>query len=127
MAVISGRAGMVGTGSDVAGIKSWTLDYTVDILDTTDFADGAATNAARTFVPGLSTWSGSFTGFKDGAPQGLGFTTAITLTLEESETATQKYSGSAWITGQHITTSVDGTVDYTYDFQGTSELTEATA
>ena len=94
------------------------------MLDTTDFADGANTNAARTFIPGLSGWSGTFEGLKDGTPQGLGFSSSIALKLEEDE-ASLIWSGSAFITGIHPSVAVDGVITYTYDFQGTGELTES--
>ena len=125
MAELSGTGGMVYIGADIGGIKSWTIDYTVDMLDTTDFADGNATNAARTFKPGLSQWSGSFEGYKDGAPQALGTSsTAVTLKLEED--STYFWTGSAYITGIHENTAVDGIITISYDFQGTGELTEST-
>uniref|UniRef100_A0A6M3KHU0 Putative tail protein n=1 Tax=viral metagenome TaxID=1070528 RepID=A0A6M3KHU0_9ZZZZ len=110
----------------IGGIKSWTLDATVDMLDSTDFADGNATNAARTFKPGLSIWSGSFEGYKDGAPLTLSFTTPVHLALQESATSGQGWIGMAYITGIHPSVSVDGLVSYTYDFTGQGELTEAT-
>ena len=124
MAHLSGRTGMVNISGDIAGIRNWTLDYTVDMLDTTDFADGAATNAARTFLPGLSQWSGTFEGLKDGAPQALGFASSVTLKLEED--TTYYWQGSAFISGIHPNVAVDGVITYTYDFQGTGELTEST-
>ena len=39
MAHTFGGNGYVDTGSAVSGIKSWTLDYNSDALETTDFAD----------------------------------------------------------------------------------------
>ena len=130
MAEISGRGGEVQFGassSQVIGIKSWTLNYAVEVLDTTDFDNGQATNSPRTFTPGLSGWSGTFEGFKDGAPIALSFTSAASLKLLESQTASQLWTGNAFITGIDPTVAVDGTVDYTYSFQGTGELTEASA
>ena len=124
MAHLAGKGGMVYIGSDIGGIKSWTLDYTVDMLETTDFADGGATNSAKTFIPGLSGWSGSFEGYKDGAPQGLGFSSSVTLKLEED--TTYFWTGSAYITGIHESAAVDGAITVSYDFQGTGELTEST-
>jgi hypothetical protein len=122
MAQISGKAGEVSVaGATVDGIKSWTLDYTVDALDTTDFAD----SGLRTFIAGLSGWSGSFEGFKDGAPTAIG--AEIALILEESTDATQVYTGQAILTGSHPTVSVDGVVGIAYDFQGTTTLTVPTA
>ena len=126
MAHIAGRTGMVYIAADITGCRNWSIDYTVDILDTTDFADGAATNSARTFLPGLSSWSGSFEIVKDGAPMALGTSsTAVTLKLEEDTTTF--WQGSAYITGIHATNSVEGLVMYSMDFQGTGELTESAA
>ncbi len=109
----------------IAGIKSWTLDYTVDMLDTTDFADGAATNNARTFIPGLSSWSGTFEGVKDGAP--LTLFSQVGLELAESTTVTQMWLGNVVIMGIHPNVATDGLVTYTYDYQGVGELVEASA
>ena len=122
MGQISGKAGEVlVAAATVNGIKSWTVDYVVDALDTTDFAD----SGKRTFIAGLSGWSGSFEGFKDGAPTAIG--AEIALILEESTDATQKYTGQAILTGSHPVVSVDGIVGMAYDFQGTSTLTVPTA
>ena len=129
MAHLAGRGGNVsigaGAGTAIVGVKSWTLDFTVDMLDTTDFVDGAATDAARTFLPGLSTWSGTFEVVKEAAPQALGTSsTSININLEELDDTTY-WRGAAFITGIHASVSVDGLVMYTYDFQGTGNLTEA--
>ena len=121
MAKVSGRKGYVNTASLVTGINQWTLDYTVDMLDTTDFsASGVAT-----YIPGVSRWSGSFSGYKDGTPQVLGTTNAITLILGEA--AATNWQGSAYINGVHATTNFDGIVQYQYDFQGTGALTTSSA
>jgi predicted secreted protein len=122
MAHYSGRAGEVDTGSSVTGVKSWTLDYTVSVLDTTDFADAGV----RSILPGVSQWSGSFEGYKDGTAQVLGTSSSVTLSLKETQTASQKWTGSAYITGVHATTAFDGTVNYSYDFEGTGALTVPT-
>jgi len=126
MARLAGKTGMLNLEtSDEAGIRNWTLDYTVDVLDTTDFADGAATNAARTFLPGLSSWSGTFEGLKDGAPYPLTFD-STTQTIKLEEDATHYWEGECFITGITANVSVDGVVTYAYTFQGTGELTEST-
>ncbi len=124
MAHLAGKSGYVDTGSAVSGIKSWTLDYTADILETTDFADVGI----KTYIIGGSGWSGSFEGFKDAAPLALavgGVVAPIALVLKENQTSTQWWSGTAFITGIHINTSDDGIVTYGYDFQGTAGLTVA--
>jgi len=131
MAHLSGKAGNVysttagGTLTGevvVAGMKSWTIDYTSDALEATDFADAGL----KTYIAGLSGWSGSFEGNKDGAP-GLTPGTSYVLDLRESATTTQKYTGTALITGMHGTASVDGIVGLSYDFQGSGTLTVPTA
>lgn len=122
MAHAAGKAGEVDTGASVTGIKSWTLDYTVDPLETTDFAD----SGVASYLVGVSRWSGSFEGFKDGTPQGLAGA-SVTLTLKETQTANQLWTGTAFITGVRPSTAHDGLVTYSYDFQGTGALTVPTA
>ena len=122
MAHLSGKAGYVQSPNTVAGIKSWTLDYTVDTLDATDFDDAGV----RAYIVGCSGWSGSFEGFKDTTPLPLAGA-AVTVKLYESQTANQFWTGSAFVTGIHINSSHDGIVTYSYDFQGTGALTVAAA
>ena len=122
MAHIAGKAGQVDAASAVTGIKSWTLDYTADTLETTDFADAGV----KSYVIGGSGWSGSFEGYKDGTPLPIAGA-AVTIKLYESQTANQFWTGSAFIVGIHPATSNDGVVTYAYDFQGTGALTVAAA
>ena len=105
----------------VAGIKSWTLDQVVDVLECTGFDSGGN----RQFVPVLKGWSGSFEGYKEGAPLAIGTVTG--LELQESATATQQYRGSAIISGPHPKTDIGGLVTYAYDFKGVHALEIATA
>ena len=122
MAHYAGTAGQVDAASNVTGIKSWTLDYTTDTLETTDFADAGV----KAYIIGGSGWSGTFEGLKDGVPLGLAGA-SVAIALKETQTATQKWTGSAFITGIHANTSADGIVTYSYDFQGTGALTVPTA
>lgn len=102
--------------AELDGMKSWTLDYTADTLETTDFAD----SGVKSYVIGGSGWSGAFEGFKDGVPLGIG--AEVYLTLGESNTAHQNWIGKVIITGAHPVTSTDGVVTYSYDYQGTGDL-----
>ncbi len=129
MAHYAGNAGSVAIGADAgtaqSGIKSWTLDYTLSVVDTTDFADAGT----RSILPSVSQWSGSFEGYKDvfATTPVLGVsTTAVNLVLKETATTTQRYSGSAFITGVHANVSYDGVVSYSFDFEGTGALTVPT-
>lgn len=122
MSHLSGKAGFVsitGDATGVAGIKSWTIDYTADVLETTDFADAGV----KTFVVGGSGWSGTFEGLKDAAPIALGTGGSISLRLYEN--ATLYWAGTAFITGISAAAANDGVVTYSYTFQGTAGLTAA--
>lgn len=102
--------------AELDGMKSWTLDYTADTLETIDFAD----SGVKSYIIGGSGWSGSFEGYKDGVPLGIG--SEVYLTLGESSTASQNWIGKVIITGAHPATSSDGVVTYSYDYQGTGAL-----
>ena len=123
MAHLAGKSGYVDTGSAVSGIKSWTLDYVTDTLETTDFADAGV----KTYIVGGSGWSGSFEGYKDGAivvVQG----SAVTLKLYESATCYwYSIASGALITGTHESVAQDGVVSVSYDFQGTGALAHTEA
>ncbi len=121
MARLAGKAGQVHAASEVTGIKSWTLDYEFDVLESTGF-DSAG---VKTFLLGGSGWKGTFEGYKNGAPLTIG--TSLSLSLKESQTATQKFTGTAFVMGLHAVTSHDGLVTYAYDYQGTAALVIPTA
>ena len=124
MAKVSGKSGYVAIGataSRVIGINQWALDYTVDMLETTDFsASGVAA-----YIPGVSRWSGTFSGFKDGAPQTLGTANSVSIFLAED--ANTNWSGVAFLAGIHPANNHDGIISYAYDIQGTGVLTVASA
>lgn len=121
MARLAGTGGQVDAASEVTGVKSWTIDYTFDALESTGFDS----SGHREFIVGLDGWSGSFEGSKNGVPLTIG--SSLSLALKESQTATQKFTGTAYVTGLHANTAVDGLVTYTYDFQGTGALVIPTA
>ena len=119
--VYTTTTGTAGSVAIVAGVKSWTLDYVQDALDSTDFGD----SGVRAFIAGLSGWGGSFEGYKDGAPIAIGLRTV--MEFRESTNTTQKWTGSGFITGIHPSVSLDGVAAISYDFQGTGTLTVPTA
>lgn len=121
MARLAGKAGQVDAAAEVVGVKSWSIDYAYDALEGTGF-DSAG---VREYLPGVSGWSGSFEGYKDGVPLTIG--TEVALALKESQTATEKFTGQAIITGLHAVVSHDGLATYAYDFQGTGVLTIPTS
>lgn len=130
MTKFSGAKGYVGASVTIAGINQWTLDYTVDMLETTDFS----VSGVAAYIPGVSRWSGSFSGYKDGAPKPLGTSATVELWLIESasgtgtaSTETKSWTGNGYISGVHPTTNFDGIVSYAYDFQGAGALTVPTS
>ena len=121
MARVRGCGGSVLIGTvSATGIREWGLDYTVQVLDGRGFDSACNPNP----VLGMIEWKGKFSGPKDGAPLAM-FATAL-LTLKESTTTGQSWSGSALLTGIHPSVSVDGLVEYAYDFEGVGTLTIAT-
>ncbi len=124
MTKFSGAKGYVGASTAIAGINQWSLDYTVDMLETSDFsASGIAA-----YTPGVSRWSGTFSGYKDGAPKALG-TSSVNLWLVESASAAaasseaKVWKGTAYLNGVHPSVNFDGIVSYAYDFTGDGALT----
>lgn len=110
------------TNTDINGIKSWTLDQTVDVVESTSFDD----LGVGAFLGAVTKWSGSFEGYKTGVPIVIDGS-ASTITLNESSTAGQEWSGACILTGISVASSHDGLVTYSFTFQGTGELTEPTA
>jgi hypothetical protein len=104
----------------VDGIKAWSMDYVVEMLETTDFGSAGV----REYIAAGSGWSGTFEGLKDGVPLGIG--SEVVLVLSETNTSGQCWIGDAFITGVHPAVSSDGIVEYSYDFQGTGALQIAT-
>ena len=122
MARLAGHAGDVYiAAAQVAGIKEWSLDYAATALDSSGFDGGQA----KEFIIGQTEWSGSFDGFKDGAPLAIG--SSVSAEFQESATVTQKWTGTVYITDITPGTAVDGIVTYGYSFQGTGALTPPAA
>ena len=117
-----GAVNFVTTGTEVTGIKSWSLDVTRDVVETTSFDD----DAVRAYIGTVSGWSGTFEGYKTGVPIELAGGIDL-IELMETDTATHKWEGNAIITGLTASSAHDGTPLYVYTFQGTGVLTEPTA
>ena len=104
----------------IAGVREWSIDYAAAALDSSGFDGGQP----KTFIVGQSEWSGSFNGFKDGAPLAIG--AILAAEFQESAVATQKWTGNIYITNIRPGAVIDGIVTYGYDFQGTAALTPPT-
>jgi hypothetical protein len=99
-------------GKSIAGIRAWSLDVIANVEDTSSYQDGQT----KVFEVTQKEWSGSFEGFKDGAPLAIG--TVVGLELRESSTSTQQWRGTGIITAIRPGSSVSGMTMYSYDFQG---------
>ncbi len=129
MGVHKGSEGVVKFSTNaVAEIRSYSIETTADTLEDTTMGD-----SARTFLPSLTSWSGSLDCLWDETDTtgqmaaDVGSTITITVFPEGAATGAMRYSGSAIITGKSITGSYDGLVEASISFQGTGALTEATA
>jgi len=108
-------------GVQTVGIREWSLDIVASVVDTTGFSDGQD----KVFTVTQKEWSGSLSGFKDGPPLAIG--TPVAIELMELEVALPGPSTAAWrgqaiITNVRPASTVDGVVQYSYDFQGIHAL-----
>ena len=104
-------------GVQVVGIREWSIDIVASVQDTSGYSDGQT----KVFTVTTKEWSGSFSGFKDGPPLPIG--THVALELMEAEVALPGPSTAAWrgeaiVANLRPSSSVDGVVQYAYDFQG---------
>jgi predicted secreted protein len=118
----NGGVSVDGGSSTLADLDSWTINENADTLETTDFDS----SGEREYLAGLTDWDGSFSGRWEPSQAGA-VTVGSTVTLQLDLNTTYNYSGSAIITGKSVDTNVDGTVDVSYDFQGTATLSETTS
>lgn len=139
MAILTGNNGVVkidnnaGTPTALAAVRSFSVEITSDTIETT-----AMGNDSRTYVKGLSSWSGTADIYFDpaeyptsttgliglnptGSTQVVG-TAPITVELYLNNTS-NKFSGEAIITGFTVNSSMDGMVEASISFQGSGAAT----
>lgn len=123
MAEMSGVDGSVDFSGSSGYVKSWSLSYAGDALETSNFDDSSG---GRTYIPGLTGWSGSFDClYSTSNTAGPGSTGKITLKTDSTGTVGLWY-GDIIITGMDVTTPRDGLVTQSYTFQGTGLLATTT-
>ena len=119
-----GKDGVVKVGTTAVGhVRSWTIDETVDQLETTAMGD-----AYKTRCLALKDWSGSMDVLWDTADAGqtalvVGATVNITV-YPVGETG-DSLTGSVVITGVSTNASYDGLVEASVSFQGNGALTRS--
>ena len=128
MAVFTGKAGVVQTGSNaLAEVRSYSITQTGDTTESTSMGD-----SAKTFEATLTEFSGSVDVFFDDTDSSgqvsLTIVSSFTLNLAPEGTGSGAYklSGSAIVTDITRTAAHDGLVEMTIAFQGTGALTIGT-
>jgi predicted secreted protein len=128
MAVHKGSEGTVHVGTDaVAEIRSYTVDETADVIESTSLGD-----SAKTFEASTTSFSGSIDVFwdeTDTAQTALTVGSSVTIKFypEGASTGDKYYSGTAIVTGVSITANNDSLVEASISIQGSGALTLATA
>jgi predicted secreted protein len=128
MATHKGSEGLIKVGSaTVAEVKSYSLEESADTIETTKMGD-----AARTYLPSLTSFSGSIDCFWDetdtSGQVALAVGASVTLVFypEGADAGDTYYSGTALVTGKTITGSFDGMVEASISVQGTGAITTTT-
>ena len=137
MAILTGNNGVVkidnasGTPTAVAAVRNFSVEQTADTIESTTMG-----NDTRTFLKGLSTWSGSADIYFDPAnltggasviaalmpTGGTVGSSPITVELYLSDTS-NKFSGEAIITGYTVNSAMDGIVEASIAFTGSGACT----
>jgi len=128
MATHAGSEGKVFVGSSqVAEVKSWSLEITSDTVDASIIGTEWRKNQAT-----IKSWSGSLDGFwdeTDTTGQGeltAGATVTLNLYPEGDDTGALYWSGDAIVTSISYSASFDGLVEVTFSFTGNGALSEQT-
>lgn len=139
MATLTGNNGAVSlNGRSVLAVRNFSIEMTADTIETTVMKGGGA----RTYVNGLSAFSGSADVYFDPADFDAGETTfnpttglvgapgvAVKLFIELDETGTnpdKAFTGNVIVTGYTVNSTMDGMVEGSISFQGTGATAFAT-
>ena len=128
MAVFTGKAGVVQTGSNaLAEVRSYSITQTGDTTESTSMGD-----SAKTFEATLTEFSGSVDVFFDDTDSSgqvsltIGSSFTLNLAPEGTGSGSYKLSGSAIVTDITRSAAHDGLVEMSIAFQGTGALTIGT-
>ena len=100
-------------------VRNFSLSAKVEALEVTAFG-----NASRQFIPGLTSFSGRWSGFMDGTVTMAFPATTVTFTYTAG-TGADAFSGTLLITDVTIGSDVQGVGTYDATFQGTGTVTIA--
>ena len=128
MAVFTGKAGVVQTGSNaLAEVRSYSITQSGETTESTAMGD-----SAKTFESTLTEFSGSVDVFFDDTDSSgqvsltIGSSFTLNLAPEGTGSGAYKLSGSAIVTDITRTAAHDGLVEMSIAFQGTGALTIGT-
>lgn len=129
MATYTGQDGSLSIDGDaVANLRSWSVDYTVNTVESS-----VMTDSTRTFKQGIKEWSGSADIYYDNTVVG-NLEDAITAGEvafigypTDSGAGNPKVTGNILVTGISVTSSMEGMVEASVSFQGTGDVTFGTA
>jgi predicted secreted protein len=138
MAILTGNNGVVkldasvgGSVATIANVRNFSVELTRDTIETTTMGVDV-----RTFLTGLSSWSGSADIYFDPAAStgtvathavlnptsGTVGQTTLSVELYLADTA-GKFAGEVIITGFTVNSSMDGMVEASISFQGSGACT----
>jgi predicted secreted protein len=140
MAILTGNNGRVfldnasGTLTQVLAVRTFSIELTSDTIETTTMGVDV-----RTYLKGLSTWSGTADVYFDDAnytggasviaalnPTGLNVGSGtVTVELYLDGTA-DKFAGEVVVTGFTVNSSMDGMAEASISFQGSGACTFTT-
>ena len=132
MATITGNNGAITlNGNNVAAVRSFSVEMTADTIETSVMGQDV-----RSYVSGLSTFSGSADVYFDAADFDTYETTlnpttglvgasgvAVKFYIEQNYSSTSDYAftGDVIVTGYTVNSSMDGMVEASISFQGTKK------
>ena len=130
---IAGKNGKVVIGAEatkkVVGIKNWSLELSLDTLETTALGDDW-----KNYITGLKEWSASSEGDYEVPVDEQGqaalqkaFLDGTTVTVKLYVDEKNYYTGEAYINSLSIEDPVDDVVSISIEFTGTGALTFETA
>ena len=133
MATTAGTDGFVKLSTnDIAEVKSWTLDQTLEILD----ASVLGTSGNRVKQASFRDWKGTLECFWDptdtngqvaiNTAMANGTTVSIVLQPEGEDTGDTQYTGTAFISSVSYSGAFDNLVTATIAFEGSGALTTST-
>jgi predicted secreted protein len=138
MAILTGNNGVVkldatvgGSVATIAAVRNFSIELTRDTIETSTMGTDV-----RTYLNGMSSWSGSADIYFDPAASGGHFNThavlnptsgtvgqgTLSVELYLNDTA-GKFAGEVIITGFTVNSSMDGMVEASVSFQGSGACT----